>query len=161
MCLTIELFGPANRGPTRSSGDSAFILLGMGLLALWVFVLFCITCEGQSAGNAAAVFGQLGSFTSRIMNCPTGNVASSTATGLGNFLPCVTVDADGSVYVCDRDNNRVVRFIDFNSSNAVWGQPTLTTPGFGLALSPPTASSLSGPRDVGFYGGDMFVADGG
>ncbi len=70
------------------------------------------------------------------------------------------VDETGNVYVCDKNNHRIVRFLagaDF--ADRVWGRPTLTTAG--AAAAPPTSSSLNLPESVTLYGGGLFVCDGG
>jgi hypothetical protein len=64
------------------------------------------------------------------------------------------------VYICDKNNHRIVRFpagADF--ADRVWGWPTLTTAG--AAAVPPTSSSLNFPEDVALYDGGLFVCDGG
>ncbi len=81
-----------------------------------------------------------------------------TATGL-SAPACVSVDLVGNVYACDGGNNRVAMFAPGSSTaSAVWGWPSLTTPGFAV-VTPPTASSLNAPSAVGFYDGGTFVAD--
>jgi hypothetical protein len=133
----------------------AFVVMVFALL-----VLFRCGCAwAQSAGPASAVYGQLGSFTTAAKNNPTGVATSPTATGL--FGPdCVRVDPSGSTFVCDTNNNRIVRFAagSLIAASFVWGWPSFTVTG-NVPVNPPTASSLSNPADVGFYDGGMFVVD--
>jgi hypothetical protein len=126
-----------------------------------VFLLACLSSCGAAqsagnaslvyAGNASLVYGQLGSFFTL--------GSSTSATGL-NVPKCVRVDVSGALYVCDTNNRRVVKYAagQPNTAVAVWGQPDFTT---SAQVSPPTASSISLPQDLAFYGGGMYVVDSG
>jgi hypothetical protein len=142
-----------------SHSAHANVLQGTWMLLLVAF--FCCAWA-QSAGPAVAVYGQMGLFTYSQMNNPNPtfnvNVPFSTATGL-NFPTCARADVDGSLYVCDTKDGRIVKFAAGQSITAVdvWGAPNLTASR--APIQPPTASSLYGPHDLAFYGGVMFVAD--
>ncbi len=110
--------------------ESAASAAPFGLYVLLAVVVRL--CAGQSAGNAAVVYGQLGSLSTLDVNSPInlarcrfsqltrvarpGPNSSPTASGL-NGPSCVRTDLVGNVYVCDAGNNRVVMFdaAEFNA----------------------------------------------
>ena len=82
---------------------------------------------------ADRVFGQSGSFTSATINLG-GRSAASLAMPFG-----VAVDADGNLYVVDRDNNRVLEYdrplATDTVADRVLGQPDLTSGASGVGPS--------------------------
>jgi sugar lactone lactonase YvrE len=73
-------------------------------------------------GNTTAdrVYGHNGSFTSVVGNDDgAGNSRTPSADNF-NQPPSVTVDANGGIYVADRDNNRVLYFANDGNTTADW-----------------------------------------
>jgi hypothetical protein len=102
-------------------------------------------------GTADVVYGQLGSFTSAILN--SGGVSGGpTAESL--WVPGgVALDRDGDLYVADTANNRVL-FLPAGATVATRvysqnGSFTTNVANFGaVAGSPTTADGLNGPEGV-------------
>jgi len=108
-------------------------------------------------GNSTAasrVYGQGGSFTSKLKNWPGGAVNAASL-----YTPQdVMLAANGALYISDTTNNRVVAYAPGNSSAAyrVWGQDSFTSSG----LSSLSEKSLSTPGAVRFNKeGRLFVVD--
>ena len=104
-------------------------------------------CNGMAA---SLVLGQSSFTTSR------------SGTNASDFFhpKALAFDPSGNLWVVDTTNDRVLEFAHpFSTDEAastVIGQSSFTTR---ANPSPPTASSLSSPKDVAFSGGDLWVAD--
>ncbi|MFA5832901.1 MAG: fibronectin type III domain-containing protein [Bacteroidota bacterium] len=103
---------------------------------------------------AEAVFGQP-NFTTRTAN--TGGISASTM----NNPNGVSVDANGRLWVADRDNNRILRFdsaatkTSSSAANGVLGQPDFVTNSAGA-----TGGKMSAPAGVhADANGRLWVAD--
>jgi len=105
---------------------------------------------------ADRVFGQSGSFTSATINLG-GRSAASLAMPFG-----VAVDADGNLYVVDRDNNRVLEYdrplATDTTADRVFGQPDFAS---GDAPVSPGPATLDTPFGVAVdRAGNVYVTDG-
>jgi hypothetical protein len=138
---------------------------------LLVTVLYIFAAKGQFAGNASRVLGQGGSWGSSTPHGPTGPPRASTSriayrcaslveTHVRSDDTTTQVDEVGNLYICDKSNNRVVRFpAGAGVADSLWGWPTLLTLA-SPATAPPTSSSLNKPEAVALYDGGLFVCDG-
>jgi hypothetical protein len=150
-CAALALSRSMTRAllPTRlSCMSNAHVSQGM-MVILQLLLAFCAcVLADNSAGNASAVYGQQGSFTtnseSQLLN-PT----------------CARVDWVGNLYVCDSENSRIVRFAagQFDNATDVWGWPNITTPPPGFPFPSPSATTLNEPADLGLADGGLYVVD--
>ena len=117
--------------------------------------------------TADRVYGQFGSFTSGVRNNDgTGRLGSPSADSL-NFPRGLALDVSGGLYVADRDNNRLLYFVNDGDTTAdrVYGQfgsfvtNVESNDGAGN-VGAPSADNLSHPKAVavGPLGG-LYVAD--
>lgn len=90
----------------------------------------------------------------------TGN---TSGTGASNFNGPSGIWSDGTrLAIADVFNSRVLIWNTFPTANGEAADIVLGWPNFGTGgpvVDPPTASSLAGPRDVGFDGQRFYVAD--
>ena len=105
--------------------------------------------------NADLVLGQAD------FSAPACNRSSTATSGSVCFPVALDMDSTGSLYVADRNNNRVLRysppFTDGMNAGAVFGQPDFTT----VACNTPTASNLCSPVGVGVdASGNLYVGAG-
>lgn len=118
--------------------------------------------------TADRVYGQFDNFTTGAKNNDgTGKPGVPSANSL-NFPRGIAFDAEGGIYIADRDNNRVLYFAADGDTTAdrVLGQfGSLTTnvvnnDGSGAAGANPSADSLSSPRALVMdEAGGLYVAD--
>lgn len=113
-----------------------------------------------AAGDTTAdrVYGHAGSFTSGVRN--DGNTPSADSL---SFPRGLVVDAQGGLYVADRDNNRVLYFANDGNTTAdrVYGQAgNFTTNVANMDAAQPSADSLFSPRAVALDAtGGLYIAD--
>jgi sugar lactone lactonase YvrE len=115
---------------------------------------FSSSAKFINGGKAEAVFGQPG-FVTRVAN--NGGISASTM----NNPNGVSVDADGRLWVADRDNHRVLRFDNASSkasssaADGVLGQPDFVTNTTGAS-----GGKMSAPASVhADAAGRLWVAD--
>jgi sugar lactone lactonase YvrE len=121
---------------------------------------------GKSAGfSANRVFGQNGSFTSRVEN--NGGVSAKSLSQPGGLA----VDSAGNLYVADNPNNRVLEYnkpiVNDTTADAVFGQggnfassDCNFNGACGVAGCPATAASLCGPTAVALdKANNVYIAD--
>ncbi|MEI7554897.1 hypothetical protein [Candidatus Chlorohelix sp.] len=106
--------------------------------------------------NADRVYGQGGSYTTWLFFAPN--------TDSLNVPRGVAVAPDGSVFIADSNNNRVLRYTaGSTTASAVWGQSgsfAANTENNGSTPGTPSDDSLSGPIGMAFTSdGSMYVAD--
>ncbi len=117
--------------------------------------------------TADRVYGQRGNFASAVRNNDgTGKIFTPSADSL-NFPRGLAVDAEGGLYVADRDNNRILYFANDGNTSAdrVYGQfgdftkNAESNDGSG-GVGTASADNLSHPKSIGIGPlGGLYIAD--
>jgi hypothetical protein len=92
----------------------------------------------------------------------TANTAATSQSGLRNPRHGLIVGT--SLYIADRDNNRIVYHAEIPSApgaaaSSVIGQPTFTSNTANRGLTAPTVGSLKKPMTLAHFDGNLWVAD--
>jgi sugar lactone lactonase YvrE len=122
-----------------------------------------------SDGDTVAdrVYGHGGSFDSGVPNDDGAGTSAGPSADNFNQPPSVALDADGGLYVADRDNNRVLYFADDGDTTADWvfGQfgsfaEAIANHGGEGASGSPSAQNLNHPQFV-MVGADgsLYISD--
>ncbi|MBC7871452.1 MAG: NHL repeat-containing protein [Chitinophagaceae bacterium] len=111
---------------------------------------------------ADRVYGQFGSLITGVVNNDGTGVTSSPSADNFNFPRGMTLDADGGLYICDRENHRVLFFANDGDTTAdrVYGQFGSFTTNAANNTGDPSADSLFKPRAISAdASGGVYIAD--